>query len=101
MSLTERLAKATPSKSGLPCGIDEAMNRMSSTDKDSLIDVLFGSGSVGRTRISNIQIQRILQEEGYNVALSSVALHRRHECRCYTGKEARAASSEPTKKASK
>lgn len=100
MSLTERLAKATPTRSGLPCGISEAMKRMSKEDKESLEDVLYGSGSVGRERISNIQIHRILQEEGYNISLSSVALHRRHECRCFTGKEARASAAK-TSKASK
>lgn len=91
MSLTERLTAVKPTRTGLPCGIDVAMKSMSKSDRESLEDVLFGSGSVGRERISNIQIHRILQEEGYNVALSSVALHRRHECRCFTGKEARAA----------
>jgi hypothetical protein len=90
MSLTERLATAKPSRSGLPCGIDGAMQKMSKTDRESLLDVLYGSGAIGRERISNIQIHTILQEEGYDVALSSVALHRRCECRCYIGKEARA-----------
>lgn len=97
MSLTEKLANATPSRSGLPCGISEARSRMSKNDRDSLDEVMFGLESIGRNRISNIQIQRILQEEGYNVALSSVALHRRHECRCFTGKEARAAKTDGTK----
>lgn len=97
MSLTERLAAAKPNRSGLPCGIQEALKRMSKADKESLEDVMFGSGAVGRDRISNIQIHTILQEEGYNIALSSVALHRRRECRCFTGKEARAVKAKVSK----
>lgn len=88
MSLVERLANAKPKPSGLPCGIFRISEQMSEEDRTALEGVLF---SEPRT-ISNAQLQQILIEEGYDVSGASIKLHRRRQCRCFVGRDARIAT---------
>jgi len=85
MSLSKRLAEAKPKKSGLPCGVDRIMTKMTEDDKQALSNVLFDEN---RT-ISNSQLHQLLIEEGYDISYSSVALHRRKHCRCFVGRVVR------------
>lgn len=61
------------------------LERLSADDKQELEAVMFAEP---RT-VSNRAIQQLLIEEGYDIAYSSVTLHRRQQCRCYTGKHSR------------
>lgn len=90
MSLVERLANAKPKESGLPCGMSRVLSQMDSTDKQALEDVLFGQP---RT-ISNAQLQEILLDEGYDISSASIKLHRRKQCRCFVGRNARMSASQ-------
>ena len=85
MSLVERLANAKPKESGLPCGVSKVLSEMSKEDSEALQEVLFAQP---RT-ISNSQLQEILLQEGYDISRASVALHRRHQCRCFVGRSSR------------
>jgi hypothetical protein len=84
MSLSARFANARPSQVGNPCGIGEVLKKVSAEDADVLEAVLaISPGQPGR--LSNKQIRQILEDEGHVVALASVILHRRQECRCFRG----------------
>ena len=85
MSLAERLSQTKPKKSGLPCGITRIMAEMESSDKTALEEALFQEPRI----VSNVQLQQILVEEGYDISYSSIALHRRKQCRCFTGRDTR------------
>jgi hypothetical protein len=85
MSLSTRLAEVKPKKSGLPCGIDTIMTKMTEDDKQALSNALFDEN---RT-ISNTQLHQLLIEEGYDISYSSIALHRRKQCRCFVGRNIR------------
>jgi hypothetical protein len=85
MSLSEKLLEVTPPSFGLPCGVSEVKNQMSEKDVEAL-DLVMLVGKEAPNRVSNRQIHQILISEGYNVAYSSVSLHRRKQCRCFTGK---------------
>lgn len=84
MSLAERLKSANRSEPGLPCGIGKLLSELEGDDREALM-VVFSTRSVSGT-ISNRQIHEILISEGHDVAYASIALHRRQQCRCYTGK---------------
>ena len=84
MSLINRLKTAEPAQSGLPCGVARIMSTMSKPDVEALEEVLFEYTLDGK-RISNTKIYQILTEEGYSIAPSSIAQHRRHQCRCFVG----------------
>lgn len=88
MSLKEKLAELKPKESGLPCGMSTVLNKLSDEDRQELETVLF---SEPRT-VSNRAIQQLLIEEGYDIAYSSVTLHRRQQCRCFTGRSSRRTS---------
>lgn len=90
MSLTEKFKTVTPSQSGLPCGVSKLMDAMSKSDREALNYVLFEQTSAAGKRISNSKIYEILVAEGYNIAPSSIAQHRRKHCRCFVGAVARA-----------
>jgi hypothetical protein len=84
VSLAARFAQARPSQVGNPCGIGEVVKKVSPEDAKVLEMVL--SVVVGQPgRLSNKQVRQILEDEGHVVALASVILHRRQECRCFRG----------------
>lgn len=84
MSLAEKLRGATRSEPGLPCGVGKLLHEVSGEDKEAL-ELIFSSRSRSGT-ISNRQIHEILISEGHDIAFASIALHRRQQCRCFTGK---------------
>jgi hypothetical protein len=85
MSLSEKLSEVQPPAFGLPCGVSEAKRQMDAEDSQAL-DKVMSVGKESPQRLSNRQIQQILISEGYEVAYSSISLHRREQCRCFTGK---------------
>jgi hypothetical protein len=84
MGLAEKLSTAKRTEPGLPCGISKVMSEVKGEDRKAL-EIVLSSPTKG-TNISNRQIHEILLGEGYDVAYSSVALHRRQQCRCFVGK---------------
>jgi hypothetical protein len=89
MSLAEKLKTVTPAPTGLPCGVSKLMESMNKTDKEALDDALFNYLTQSGQRLSNSKIYQILTDEGYDVAVSSIAQHRRKQCRCFVGAAAR------------
>ena len=85
MSLAKRLSEAKPKDFGLPCGITRVMSQMEQKDKLALEEVLYQEPRV----VSNIQLQQILLDEGFDVSYSSIGQHRRKQCRCFTGRSVR------------
>lgn len=85
MSLVERLANAKPKESGLPCGVSKILSEMSKEDSEAFQQVLFAEPRI----ISNSQLQEILLEEDYDIARTSINLHRRKQCRCFVGRSSR------------
>lgn len=51
---------------------------------EAVLSVKFKPGGIG-----NRKIQDLLTQEGYDVAYASITLHRRRECRCFTGRDKR------------
>lgn len=81
MSLAQKLTQTARPEPGLPCGVSKLLEVITGEDKEALESVLEARG-----RISNRQIHEILLGEGYDVTFSSISLHRRKQCRCFTGK---------------
>jgi hypothetical protein len=87
MTLADKLNGLERSKTGLPCGISTLKTKMSEEDFSALeavLSVKFKPGGIG-----NRKIQDLLTQEGYDVAYASITLHRRRECRCFTGRDKR------------
>lgn len=84
MGLAEKFKTVSTSQTGLPCGMAKIMETMSKDDLQALNDVLYEQLAVGK-RVSNTKIHQILIEEGYEIAPSSIAQHRRKQCRCFVG----------------
>ena len=84
MGLSEKLKLTEPTHSGLPCGMGRLLASLNAKDREALNDVLFQDATAG-FRMSNTRIYQVLVEEGYQVAPSSVAQHRRKQCRCFIG----------------
>lgn len=84
MSLAEKLKEAKRSEPGLPCGVGKLLGELSGEDKEAL-ELIFSSRSRSGT-ISNRQVHDILISEGHDIAFASISLHRRQQCRCFTGK---------------
>ena len=84
MALADKLKQLTPSVPGLPCGISLVLNSLTGEDKTAL-EVVMDSPSIKGT-VSNRQIHKLLISEGYEIAFSSIRLHRSKQFRCYTGK---------------
>lgn len=87
MTLADKLNTLEGSKTGLPCGISTLKTKMSEEDFSALEAVLsikFKTGGIG-----NRKIQDLLTQEGYDVSYASITLHRRRECRCFTGRDKR------------
>lgn len=88
MSLVDKLQSATPSQTGMPCGMAKVLEALPEEDREALNKALFVDASSG-VRISNTQLYKILLEEGYSVPPFAVAQHRRRQCRCFVGFPAR------------
>lgn len=84
MSLAEKLKEAKRSEPGLPCGVAKVLNELRGEDREAL-ELVFSTRSKSGT-ISNRQVHEILLSEGYDIAFASISLHRRQQCRCFTGK---------------
>ena len=84
MSLADKLNNAKRSETGLPCGVAKLLSEVQGEDKEAL-DLVFQSRSISGT-ISNRQIYDILLSEKHDISYSSVALHRRQQCRCFVGR---------------
>lgn len=83
MSLSDKLSNASKTSSIRLCKIgailhSEALPR---EDRDNLKAVL-DVPELDPNRIPNVQIGRILREEGYDISNSAVDRHRRRECPC-------------------
>jgi hypothetical protein len=85
MSLAEKLRDIKRSEPGLPCGIGKLLTELEGEDKEAL-ELIFSTRSKSGT-VSNRQVHRILLDEGYEVAFASITLHRRQQCRCFTGRD--------------
>jgi hypothetical protein len=86
-SLADKLLREKrPPGPGLPCGIYKIMEEVSEDDRKALEIVFSSSSSSGG--ITNVQIHRILMDEGFKVAFASIRMHRAKRCRCYVGKAA-------------
>jgi hypothetical protein len=86
--LAQKVSELTAPQFGLPCGVTKVMSVMDEDDKNTLELILFPQSDKVK-RFSNRQIQELLISEGYDIAQSSLALHRRKQCRCFTGINAR------------
>jgi hypothetical protein len=64
------------------------MANMDKEDKITLELILFPKNEKVK-RFSNRQIYELLISEKHDIAQSSIALHRRKQCRCFTGINAR------------
>ena len=86
--LAEKMSTAQVPQYGLPCGVTKVMDKMDADDRKAFELVLFpAEGSLKKLSIR--QIYEILMSENYDIAQSSLALHRRKQCRCFTGIAAR------------
>jgi len=83
MSLSDKLAEASK-KSGSKCKLGALLAGTVLPEKDCnyLIDVLSVPEGDPR-RISNVDIARVLRDEGFDISDSSVDRHRRRDCGCY------------------
>jgi hypothetical protein len=86
--LAQKVSELTAPQFGLPCGVTKVLSVMDEDDKNTLELILFPQSDKVK-RFSNRQIQELLISEGYDIAQSSLALHRRKQCRCFTGINAR------------
>lgn len=78
------LTEKRPQGPGLPCGVGKIIESVGEDDKKALEFVFASPSSAGG--ITNVQIHKILLEEGHVVAFASVRMHRAKRCRCYVGK---------------
>lgn len=86
--LAEKMNTASVPQFGLPCGVTRVMKKMDEEDRKAFELVLFpAEGSLKKLSIR--QIYEILMSENHDIAQSSLALHRRKQCRCFTGIAAR------------
>lgn len=83
MGLADRIQDTQRSESGIPCGVAVVLRKLHGEDREAMELVL--STRSERGTISNRQLHQMLVEEGYNVAFSSIAVHRRKQCRCFIG----------------
>lgn len=87
MGLAEKLDNAKRSETGLPCGVAKILMTVDDVDREAL-EKVFSTRSTPDT-ISNRQIHKILLSESFDIAFSSISLHRREQCRCFVGKNNR------------
>jgi hypothetical protein len=86
--LAEKVSELSAPQFGLPCGVSKLMTTLDEDDRNTLQLILFPKSEKVK-RFSNRQIYELLISENYDVAQSSIALHRRKQCRCFTGINAR------------
>lgn len=85
-NLADRLLnEKRPQGPGLPCGVKKIMESVSDDDRKALEFVFESPSSAGG--ITNVQIHKILMEEGHVIAFASIRMHRAKRCRCYVGKK--------------
>ncbi len=85
MALAEKFLDAQPTKFGLPCGVAELLKELPDEERAAFLKIMDVPSS-NRKRLSNRKIHSILLSEGYDTSFSSISLHRRRACRCFTGK---------------
>ena len=83
MSLSDKLNNASKASSTRLCKIGAILQSesVSKEDRENLKAVL-DAPELSQDRIPNVQIGRILREEGYDISNSAVDRHRRRECPC-------------------
>ena len=86
--LAQRASELSTPNFGLPCGVSKVVEKMDKEDSETLELLLFPVSETA-TRFSNRQIYDLLISEKFDIARSSIALHRRKQCRCFTGMNAR------------
>jgi hypothetical protein len=83
MSLSDKLSKASEKPSSkCKLGALLASTALPEKDRSYLTDVLSVPEGDPR-RISNVDIARVLRDEGFYMSDSSVDRHRRKDCSCY------------------
>ena len=87
-NLAQKVSELSTPQFGLPCGVFKAVNEMDKEDRETFELLLFPSSDKVK-RFSNRQIYELLISEKIDIAQSSIALHRRKQCRCFTGTSAR------------
>lgn len=85
MALAEKFLDAQPTKFGLPCGVAELLKELPAEERAAFLKIMEVPAS-NRQRLSNRKIHSIILSEGYDTSFSSISLHRRRACRCFTGK---------------
>jgi hypothetical protein len=86
--LAQKVSTMSAPQFGLPCGVSRVFEKMDKDDRETLELILFPRNEKTK-RFSNRQIYELLMSENLDIAPSSIALHRRKECRCFTGINAR------------
>ena len=86
--LAQRASELSTPNFGLPCGVSKVVEKMDKEDSETLELLLFPVSETAK-RFSNRQIYDLLISEKFDIARSSIALHRRKQCRCFTGMNAR------------
>jgi hypothetical protein len=83
MSLSDKLSNASKVSTTRLCkiGLIISSDSLSKEDRENLKAVL-EVPEMDPSRIPNVQIGRILREEGYDISNSAVDRHRRGECPC-------------------
>ena len=87
-TLAQKASELSTPSFGLPCGVSKVVEKMDDDDKKTLELLLFPI-SENAKRFSNKQIYDLIISEKFDIAQSSIALHRRKQCRCFTGIDAR------------
>jgi site-specific recombinase XerC len=77
MSITDKLASATPTKAGKGCGMCSVLEQLNKEDTEAIIQTLSIPANDPQ-RITDRQISEILKSEGYEVSLNSVYRHRQN-----------------------
>lgn len=75
MSLSERIAEYKPGKVGATCRTCSLLASLPEGEAKALMDAL------ADPRFSNAGLAKILKDEGYSMAESTVRRHRRGECK--------------------
>ena len=84
MSLAKKLSELAPTSPGLPCGVARILEKLTGDDKVALETIASTHYQTGG--VSNRQLHEALLSEGFDIAFSSIRLHRTKVCRCYVGK---------------
>lgn len=87
MALADKFLEAQPTQFGLPCGVSELLKQLPDDEKATFLKIMDTAPGTPN-RLSNRTIHGIIMSEGYDTSFSSVSLHRRRACRCFTGKSA-------------